>query len=160
MQVQTQNRRALGDGRFGIAGSSEPQGRPGSSAASGADHVKRTTKPRRVLLIEDNIDTVRSLAFLLSDMGHKVEYAINGYAGIEIARRFLPEFVLLDIGLPGMDGFDVCSRIKREPGLERTRVIAVTAWAQDEYRVRSRAVGCELHLVKPVPVRVLQDLLG
>jgi CheY-like chemotaxis protein len=160
MHAQEENRGALGDGRLVIATTQHTYGRPGSTAASGTDEVKRTTKPKRVLLIEDNIDTVRSLAFLLSDMGHHVEYAINGYAGIEIAKRFRPEFVLLDIGLPGMDGFEVCSHIKREPGLERTRVIAVTAWAQNEYRVRSRAVGCEMHLVKPVPVHVLEALLG
>jgi CheY-like chemotaxis protein len=160
MQGEAQNRLALGHGRVVIAASNYTYGRPGSATASGAEDLKRTTKPKRVLLIEDNIDTVRSLAYLLTDMGHHVEYAINGYAGIEIAKRFRPEFVLLDIGLPGMDGFDVCTRLKREPGLERTRIIAVTAWAQDEYRARSRAVGCEIHLIKPVPPKVLEVLLG
>jgi CheY-like chemotaxis protein len=66
----------------------------------------------------------------------------------------------LDLGLPGLDGFEVCSRIKREPGLERARVIALTAFAREEHRARSKAVGCEMHLVKPISMRVLEELLG
>jgi CheY-like chemotaxis protein len=135
-------------------------GNPGATVRSGISLVKKTGAPKRVLVIEDHIDSARSLAFLLADMGHEVEYAINGYVGLDMALRLLPDFVLLDIGLPGMDGFEVCRRIKSKPALERTRVIALTAWAQEEYRVRSKAVGCELHLVKPVPMQVLEDLLG
>jgi CheY-like chemotaxis protein len=135
-------------------------GNPGAAVRSGISLVKKTGAPKRVLVIEDHIDSARSLAFLLADMGHEVEYAINGYAGLDIALRFLPDFVLLDIGLPGMDGFEVCRRIKSKLVLEGTRVIALTAWAQEEYRTRSKALGCELHLVKPVPVQVLEELLG
>jgi CheY-like chemotaxis protein len=130
------------------------------TAPSGASAPKRTTAPKRVLIIEDNLDSVGIFALLLRDMGHIVEYAINGYAGLEAARRFRPQIVLLDIGLPGIDGFEVCRRIKRDPELRHIRVIAVTASAQEECRVRSKAVGCELHLVKPVPVFVLEEALG
>jgi CheY-like chemotaxis protein len=137
-----------------------PYGNPGATALSRISLVKKTSAPKRVLVIEDHIDSARSLAFLLADMGHEVEYAINGYVGLDIAVRFLPHFVLLDIGLPGMDGFEVCRRIKRKPVLEGTRVIAVTAWAQEEHRARSRDAGCELHLVKPVPMQLLEELLG
>ena len=144
---------AAGSGKYSY-------GDPGATVRSGTGLVKKTTAPKRVLVIEDHIDSARSLAFLLADMGHEVEYAINGYVGLDIALRFLPDFVLLDIGLPGMDGFEVCRRIKRKPALEGVRVIAVTAWAQEEYRARSKEVGCELHLVKPVPVPVLEELLG
>jgi len=115
---------------------------------------------RRVLVVEDNLDTVHSLVLLLRDMGHRVEYAINGYAALDIARRFLPEFVFLDLGLPGLDGFEVVERLKREPGFEATRFIAVTGYGQDEYRVRSQAAGCEQHIVKPVSPRFLYSLLG
>jgi CheY-like chemotaxis protein len=135
-------------------------GKPAQTALTGFRVVKRTSAPKRVLIIEDNLDSVHALTFLLADMGHDVEYAINGYAGIEMARRFRPDFVLLDIGLPGLDGFEVCSRIKKDADLQRTRVIAITAFAQEEYMFRSRAVGCELHLVKPVPVWLLEELLG
>jgi two-component system CheB/CheR fusion protein len=114
---------------------------------------------RRVLLVEDNLDMVHSTAMLLRDMGHVVEYAINGWAALELARRFRPEFVLLDLGLPGMDGFELCWRLKREPGLEAVRCIAVTGYGQEDYRRRSKEAGCELHLLKPVDPKVLRSLL-
>jgi two-component system CheB/CheR fusion protein len=119
----------------------------------------RSQTPRRILVVEDNLDTVHSLAFLLKDMGHEVEYAINGYAALDIARRMRPEFVFLDLGLPGMDGFEVCKRMKREPGLESTRIIAVTGYAQEEHRQRSQEAGCELHLIKPMDPAFLSSLL-
>jgi CheY-like chemotaxis protein len=140
--------------------------RAGSAAGGSAlpaaarSEAKKTADPKRVLIVEDNIDAVRSLAYLVRDMGHFVEYAINGYVAIDIARRFLPDIVLLDLGLPGMDGFEVCRKIKSHAGLEQTRVIAITGYAQDEYRMRSRAAGCEMHLIKPVPTGVLEQLLG
>jgi len=127
---------------------------------SGAGVIRKTATPKRVLIIEDNLDSVHPLACLLTDMGHSVEYAINGYAGLEVARRFRPACVLLDLGLPGWDGFEVCRQIKKDPELQGVRVIAVTAFSQDEYVARSRAVGFELHLVKPVPVWLLEELLG
>lgn len=100
------------------------------------------------------------MANLLRDMGHEVDYAINGYVAVDVARHFKPDVVFLDLGLPGLDGFDVCRRLKREPGLERTRFIAITGYAQEEFRERSKAAGCELHLIKPVPPKVLEELLG
>jgi CheY-like chemotaxis protein len=137
-----------------------PSGKPGATVASGTDVVKTTTAPKRILIIEDNLDSVRIFALLLRDMGHTVEYAINGYAGLEAARRFRPQIILLDLGLPGIDGFEVCSQIKRDPKLQHIRVIVVTALTQEEHRIRCEAVGCDLYLVKPVPVFVLEDALG
>ena len=122
--------------------------------------VKRTASPKRVLIVEDNLDSVHSLALLVADMGHTVDYAINGYVALEVARRFRPDFVLLDLALPGMDGFEVSTRITQIPELAHTRLIALTAFGQDEYRVRSLAAGCELHVVKPVPIWLLEELLG
>jgi two-component system CheB/CheR fusion protein len=113
-----------------------------------------------VLVVEDNLDTVHTLSMLLREMGHEVKFAINGYAGVDIARSFRPEFVFLDLGLPGMDGFEVCKRLKAEPGMEKTRIIAITGYAQDEYRKRSQEAGCEIHLVKPLDPRFLDSLLG
>jgi CheY-like chemotaxis protein len=134
-------------------------GKHAVSHVAGSD-VKKTIDPKRVLIIEDNLDSVQSMVLLLRDMGHKVEYALDGYAGIEAAWKFRPEFILLDLGLPGLDGFDVCRRLKRDLGLAYCRVIAITGYAEDEYRIRSKAAGCELHLIKPVPARVLEELLG
>jgi DNA-binding response OmpR family regulator len=108
-----------------------------------------------VLVVEDNLDTVHSLVTLLRQDGHEVDFAINGYVALEVAKRFRPDVVLLDLGLPGLDGYYVCSRLKSEPGLEDVRVIAVTAYVQDEYRIRSRAAGCDLHIGKPYDPRQL-----
>jgi CheY-like chemotaxis protein len=122
--------------------------------------VTKTLLPRRVLLVEDNLDSVHTLAYLLNDMGHSVEYAINGYVALDVARRFRPDFALLDLGLPGIDGFEVCRQIKRDPQLRFCRVVALTAFSQDEYRERAKQAGCELYLVKPVDTQVLENLLG
>jgi CheY-like chemotaxis protein len=113
-----------------------------------------------VLIVEDNIDSGRSLAFYLRDVGHHVEHAINGYAAIAIARKLRPEVVFLDLGLPGMDGFDVAKELKREPGLENVRIIVVTGYAQEEFRERARKAGCEIHLIKPVDPKDLARLLS
>jgi CheY-like chemotaxis protein len=160
--VTRRQNRDTANGRFAAANDKSiyTYGKPDSTAPSDKAVVRKTAAPKRVLLIEDHIDAVRSLAFLLEDMGHEVDYAINGYAGIDKALQFRPDFILLDLGLPGMDGFEVCKRLKKEPALQRTRIIAITAWSQDEHRVRSKAAGCEMHLVKPVPVRLLEELLG
>lgn len=110
---------------------------------------------RRILLVEDDLDAVHTLAYVLRRLGHQVEFAINGYAALDVARKFRPEFVILDIGLPGMNGFELCERIKRDPELRAARIIALTAYGQEEYRKRSLAAGCELHLVKPHDPAVL-----
>lgn len=118
-------------------------------------------KPRRrVMVVEDNIDTVRTLVALLRSDGHEVEYAINGYAAIALAPKFRPEVMILDLGLPGLNGFEVCTRLKREPGLEKTRFIAVSGYYTDADRVRSRAVGCEAHLPKPADPREILAIVA
>jgi CheY-like chemotaxis protein len=122
--------------------------------------VRKTARPRRVLVVEDNLDGVRSLVLLLRDMGHEVEYAINGYAALDMASRIRPEIVLLDLNLPGLSGFEVCRRIKANSELKAARVIALTAYTQDEYRERATAAGCELYFVKPVDPRELENLLS
>ena len=111
-------------------------------------------------MVEDDIDSARSLTWILRDMGHEVEYAINGYVAVDIAAQFRPELVFLDLALPGMNGFEVCRRLKRHPGLEGTRVIAVTAYAQEEYRQRSKEAGCEGYIVKPLDPSALAELLA
>jgi CheY-like chemotaxis protein len=126
----------------------------------GGSHSKASEARRRILVVEDDIDSARSLTWILRDMGHEVEYAINGYVAVDIAARFLPEFVLLDLALPGMNGFEVCRRMKRQPGLRATRVIAVTAYAQEEYRQRSKEAGCEGYIVKPLDPRILSSVLA
>jgi CheY-like chemotaxis protein len=123
------------------------------------DHIRMALLPRRVLVVEDSLDSMHTLVLLLREMGHTVKFAVNGPAALVAAERFRPEFVLLDIGLPGIDGIDVCRRIKADPQLAATRIFALTAYDTEEYRARTKAAGCERHLVKPVSTRVLEDLL-
>ena len=139
-----------------------PVGGASRKAAGESDEVEGGAQKvrRRVLVVEDNLDTVHTLARVLQEMGHVVDYAINGYAAMELARRFKPDFILLDLGLPGMDGFELCKRLKRDEGLATTRFIAITGYAQEEYRQRSRDAGFDLHLTKPLDPRVLERLLA
>jgi CheY-like chemotaxis protein len=131
---------------------------PGFLASASGKGV--TSSTRRVLIVEDNIDSGRSLKYYLQDVGHEVEHAINGYAAVMIARKQQPDVVILDLGLPGMDGFDVVAQLKREPGLEKIRIIVVTGYAQEEFRERTRKAGCEIHLLKPVDPRDIAKLLN
>lgn len=78
---------------------------------------------RRVLVVEDNLDSVHALAMLLKHLGHEVQFAINGFAALEVARKFRPEVILLDIGLPDVDGDTIVRQLKWEPGLEKTRIV-------------------------------------
>lgn len=121
----------------------------------------RTVAPRRVLVVDDNVDAVETLAMLLREMGHDVEFALNGQAALDMARRFRPEFVFVDLAMPGIDGYEVARRIGREPGLDGVRIFALTGSGQrDDERRSSREAGCELHLVKPVDPAFLASLLG
>jgi CheY-like chemotaxis protein len=119
---------------------------------------KSNPRERRVLVVEDNPDTVHSFAKFLGQLGHKVEFAINGYAAPDVARSFRPEIVFLDLGLPGLDGHEVARRLREELG-ERMRIIAVTAYGRDEDREASALAGCEHHLVKPVDPQFIVSLL-
>jgi CheY-like chemotaxis protein len=130
-----------------------------ASSSLEGDRARPPKVSRRVLVVEDNLDTLHSLSHILRKEGHQVEFAINGYAALDVARRFRPQFVFLDLGLPGMDGFEVCSQLKSEAGFEATRFIAVTGYAQEKDRARARAAGCELHIVKPADPLLLLKLL-
>jgi two-component system CheB/CheR fusion protein len=124
--------------------------------------LKPEARPRRrVLVVEDNLDSVHSMAMLIKEMGHEVQFAINGFAAIDIARRFRPEIILLDIGLPDFKGHVVAHQLKFEPGLERTRIIAVTALPDtDELRQRVLDAGCEELYQKPLDPMKLEELLA
>jgi len=124
----------------------------GSGPSQGAQRL-------RVLIVEDNLDQVRTLSMLLTLEGYEVDYAINGYAAIDVAERFKPDVVLLDLGLPGLDGFDVCKWLRRHAGLERTRIIAVTGYGTEADRAKARAAGCEHHLTKPYDPQHLISLV-
>jgi signal transduction histidine kinase len=107
-------------------------------------------EPRRVLVVEDNRDAAESLGLFLELCGFGVTLAYNGPEGLEAAKSMRPDIVLCDIGLPGMDGFQVASALRRNPETADVRLIAVTGYGQEEDRRRALAAGFDVHLVKPV----------
>jgi PAS domain S-box-containing protein len=114
---------------------------------------------RRILVVDDNPDAVRSTAMLLALRGHEVRTATSGTVALEVARQFRPEVALLDVGMPGMDGYEVARRLRREPTLRQVLLVALTGWSKDEDRQRSREAGFDHHLVKPVDLEQLHTLL-
>jgi len=115
---------------------------------------------RRVLVIDDNLDAVHSMAMLVKMMGHEVEFAINGFAAIDIARTFRPDFILLDIGLPDFNGYTLARQLKYESGLEGAHMIAITGLPLDEVRLRAIRAGCAVVYAKPIAPTVLEELLA
>jgi PAS domain S-box-containing protein len=114
----------------------------------------------RILVVDDNQDSAESLALLLRLTGHETELAYDGLAAVEAAERFQPDVVLLDIGLPKLNGFDACRRIREQPWGKRMVVVALTGWGQDEDRRKSKDAGFDSHLVKPVDHAALIELLA
>ena len=117
------------------------------------------TAARCILIVEDNADQAATLRLFLEMKGHRPEVASSGPAAIELARRQRPDVVLLDLGLPGYDGFEVARRLRQEHG-PAMRIIAVSAYGSEHDRLQSLEAGCELHLVKPADPRFIESLLG
>jgi CheY-like chemotaxis protein/two-component sensor histidine kinase len=115
---------------------------------------------RRVLVIDDNEDAAVSLAMLLRMQGHDVEVAHDGLSALTLAKTFRPHVVFLDIGMPGMDGYEVARRLRREPGMEATVLAALTGWGQKDDRRRTSEAGFDHHLVKPLDVGTLEQVLN
>jgi signal transduction histidine kinase/ActR/RegA family two-component response regulator len=114
----------------------------------------------RILLADDNQDALESLAALLQCDGHEVHTASDGAEALEVAAQRRPNVVLLDIGMPKLDGYEVARRIRAEPWGKATILIALTGWGQDEDRRRSREVGFDSHLVKPLDPEALSTMLS
>jgi CheY-like chemotaxis protein len=114
----------------------------------------------RILVVDDNRDATESLALLLQLEGHATRAAYDGLEALEVARSFDPEIVLLDIGLPGLNGYEVARRLRQQPGGDRLLLVALTGWGQDDDRARTRAAGFDEHLVKPVDPACLVRVLG
>ena len=124
-----------------------------------ADSPPEERKQLRILMVEDDHDTVETFALLLTAQGHEVRYAFDGPTGLEMARSWAPDAVLLDIGLPGMNGYELARRLHAESGNRRPFLIAITAYGDDQSRLCSEKVGIDLHLVKPVEIEDLQMVL-
>jgi signal transduction histidine kinase len=123
---------------------------PAQSAISG----------RRVLVVDDNVDAAESLAKLLRICGHEIRIAHSGQEALIAAHPFKPEVVLLDIGLPGMNGYEVAKRLRAEPALRDAVLVAVTGWGNEDYKRKSREAGFDFHLTKPVEVTAIEGILA
>jgi CheY-like chemotaxis protein len=114
----------------------------------------------RVLVVDDNRDAADSLGLLLRRAGADVEVAHDGRQALSSVERFRPSVVLLDIGMPGMDGYEVARRIREQPSLSDVMLIALTGWGQDDDRRRSMSAGFDHHLTKPAEMDTLRALLA
>jgi len=117
-------------------------------------------RPTRVLVVEDNLDAAVTLVDLLTLWGYEVSAVHDGLAAVEVAPQYRPDVVLLDIGLPGIDGYEVARRLRRRSELDGLLVVAVTGYGQESDRQRAREAGFDHHLVKPVDLETLRRLLG
>lgn len=114
----------------------------------------------RVLIVDDNVDAAELLAALVRRLGGQAETAYGGAEGLERAATFRPNVVLLDIGMPEMDGYEVCRRLRAAPHGRHALVVALTGWGQHEDRERALAEGFDAHLTKPADPQMLESLLA
>jgi CheY-like chemotaxis protein len=129
-----------------------PLGRPAAEAAP--------VSPRRILIVDDNRDSAESLATLLSLTGNQTRTAFDGLEAVEAAKAFQPDLVLLDIGLPKLNGYEACRRIREQAWSNRIMLVALTGWGQEEDRSRASDAGFDGYLVKPVAYAALKKLLA
>lgn len=119
----------------------------------------RPTTPRRMLVVDDNPGSTQVLALLLKKFwGHAVETAHDGHAAVEAAERLAPEIVLLDIGLPGLDGYEVARRLRASPATAGALLVALTGYGGEDERRKALAAGFDEHLTKPAAAQDLERL--
>jgi PAS domain S-box-containing protein len=137
-----------------------------AAAASGARPAPRAepqTRPHRalrVLVVDDNQDAAHALRLLLEGDGHQVKMATDGICGLELAREYKPDYLLLDIGLPRLSGYDIAATLRGDPSMKDTIIVAITGYGHVHDRTRTAAVGVDHHLTKPVEFTVLRELLS
>lgn len=114
---------------------------------------------KRVLVVDDNVDAADTLGMLMRSLGHEAKVVYDGMQALRAADEFRPDVVLLDIGLPGISGYEVARRLRSGKAGQSAKIIAITGWGQDADRARAREAGFDLHLVKPVDEAALQHLV-
>jgi CheY-like chemotaxis protein len=119
-----------------------------------------TAVSKRVLIADDNLDAAESLQLWLQLAGHDVQIAGNGVTALKVAEAFKPDVALLDLGMPGLSGFDVARRIRESPWGSRIVLVALTGWGQDEDRRQSAEAGFDHHVTKPIAPEAIESLIG
>ena len=135
-------------------------GPTGERSTAETPSVQPPMSGRRVLVVDDNVDGAESLANMLQIGGHETRTAHSGPAALDAARPFNPEVVFLDIGLPGMNGYEVAKRLRAEPTLGGAVLVALTGWGSDDDKRRSREAGFDFHLTKPVELTAIERILA
>lgn len=136
-----------------------PRITPAAASARPPSGVSADPRALTILIADDNPDSVESLGMLLRASGHRVELAHDGREAVESATRLKPDVVILDIGMPKLNGYDAARRIREQPWAQTTLLIAITGWGQTQDRQRSQASGFNHHLIKPVDAEELEELL-
>jgi signal transduction histidine kinase len=119
-----------------------------------------TANGKRILVVDDNVDGASALALMLSFSGHETQIAFNGPDALKTALQFNPEVVFLDIGLPGMNGYEVAKRFRADPNLKSALLVAMTGWGTEEDRLQSKKAGFDEHLTKPVEGAAFNEVLA
>ncbi|MDB5390302.1 MAG: chemotaxis protein methyltransferase CheR, partial [Planctomycetaceae bacterium] len=130
-----------------------------SPARRGGEQSTASRAGHRLLVVDDNADAANSLAVLLRLQGHDVRVAHNGPDAVELALNYRPDMIFLDLGMPGMDGYEVARRVRQASELNHVVLTALTGWGQPEDRRRTSEAGFDHHLVKPIEPRDLEGLL-
>ena len=120
------------------------------TAASDSQPPELRQRRRRLMVIDDNKDAADSMALLVETAGHRVRTAYDGQEALDLASIFAPDVLLLDLGVPGLNGFEIARRIRRQPWGRKVALIAVTGWGQEQDRQRTAEAGFDAHLIKPV----------
>jgi CheY-like chemotaxis protein len=123
-------------------------------------HAVAVAGSRRIAVVDDNENAAQMLSMLLKALGHEVRTAFDGLGALKLAEEFRPDVVLLDIGMPKLDGYETARRIRQQPWGQKMVLAALTGWGQDEDKRRTRAAGFDHHLVKPVEPSLLQRFLS
>jgi len=122
-------------------------------------HATDAHAHKRILVADDNIDAAESLQMLLQFSGHDVHIATDGPRALTAAESLRPDVILLDLGMPGLTGYEVARRIRAEEWGRGMVIVALTGWGQDEDRQRTAEAGFDHHLTKPVPPETIEDLI-
>jgi signal transduction histidine kinase len=122
--------------------------------------AQKAAAPMKVLIVDDNVDSAQTSLWMLDLMGHKATVAHEGLTALEMAHEIKPDVVLLDIGMPGMDGYEVCRQLRQMPEMKNKTVIAQTGWGQESDRQKAFAAGFDHHITKPVSLDLLTQLLA
>lgn len=122
--------------------------------------LKPSVRTLQVLIVDDNEEAAKVLGWMIEMLDHTPHIVYNGTDALKVAQDIKPDVVLLDIGMPSMNGYEICQMMRRLPDLEKTTFIAQTGWSKPEHVEFSKQAGFDYHLVKPIEIKTLQNLLA